>query len=330
MPITAKTSPTALLPSGTAYPQYSASNANGAKFIPEIWSGKLQVKFYKSTVLGEVTNNDWEGEIKGAGDKVYIRSIPTITIRDYQKGQSLVNEAPTSPPIELTIDKGKYFSVVVDDVDEVQADIKLMDIFTNDAAEQMKIVIDADVLGGVYADIAAGNKGATAGVNSASLNFGTAQTPKIVTKNDVLDLILDLGLALDEQNVPEDGRWMVIPAWMAAMIKGSELRQAYLTGDDQSTLRNGKVGNIDRFTVYISNNLAVSGTGATAAYTVLAGTRDAISFASQITNVETLRSESTFGHIVRGLNVYGYKVTKPEAIAGAIVAKQAAAQGGGA
>jgi hypothetical protein len=327
MAITAKTNPSVL---GAAnYPQYSYNaNPSGSAFIPEIWSGKLQVKFYKSTVLGEITNNDWEGEIKGAGDKVFIRTIPTITIRDYQKGQSLVNEAPTSPPIELTIDHGKYFSVVVDDVDEVQADVKLMDIFTNDAAEQMKIVIDADVLGGVYGDIDADNKGTTAGVGSAALDFGTAGTPRVVASNDVLDLILDMGLALDEQNVPEEGRWMVIPPWMAAMLKNSDLKQAYLTGDDQSTLRNGKVGSVDRFTIFTSNNLDKDGTGATAEYTVLAGTRDAISFASQITNVETLRSESTFGHIVRGLNVYGYSVTKPEAIVGAVVAKSAAGGSG--
>lgn len=327
MAITAKTSPTAQLPSGTNYPQYSySSNSAGAAFIPEIWSGKLQVKFYKATVLGEITNNDWEGEIKSQGDKVFIRSIPTITIRDYQKGQSLTNEAPTSTPTELTIDNGKYFSVVVDDVDEVQADVKLMDIFTNDAAEQMKIAIDADVLGNVYADIAAANKGTTAGVNSAALDLGAAGDAVVITKTNVLDLILDMGLALDEQNVPEEGRWMVIPPFMAAMIKGSELRQAYLTGDSESTLRNGKIGSVDRFTIYVSNNLDKSGSGASAEYTVLAGTRDGISFASQITNVETLRAQTTFGNIIRGLNVYGYSVTKPEAIVGAIVAKSA---GGG-
>jgi hypothetical protein len=315
---------------GGAYPQYSYSaNPSGSAFIPEIWSGKLQVKFYRSTVLGEITNNDWEGEIKGAGDKVFIRTVPTITIRDYQKGQTLVNEAPTSPPIELTIDKGKYFSVVVDDVDEVQADLKLMDIFTNDAAEQMKIVIDADVLANVYDDVSDDNKGVTAGVASESLDFGEAGDARVIASNDVLDLILDMGLALDEQNVPEEGRWMVIPPWMAAMIKNSDLKQAYLTGDDQSTLRNGKIGSVDRFTIYTSNNLDKDGSGASAEYTVLAGTRDAISFASQITNVETIRSESTFGHIVRGLNVYGFRVTKPEAIVGAIVAKEAAAPGGG-
>ena len=58
------------------------TNSYGANFVPEIWSGKLQMKFYKSTVLSEITNNDWEGEIKNSGDKVYIRTIPTITISD--------------------------------------------------------------------------------------------------------------------------------------------------------------------------------------------------------------------------------------------------------
>ena len=82
------------------------ASATGSNFIPEVWSGKLQVKFYKSTVLGEITNNDWEGEIKGQGDKVYIRSIPTITISNYSKGMNLTSQVPTSTPLELNIDKG--------------------------------------------------------------------------------------------------------------------------------------------------------------------------------------------------------------------------------
>jgi N4-gp56 family major capsid protein len=323
-------SPSALI-SG-AYPQYST--AGTSKFIPEIWSGKLQAKFYKTTVLSEITNNDWEGEIKGQGDKVYIRSIPTITIRSYVKGQNLTNEVPESTPLELNIDKGQYFSVVLDDVDAVQADVKLMDMFTNDATEQMKITIDTDVLNGVKAGAVAANKGATAGAISGNINLGATGATRAISKTNVLDLILDMGQVLDEQNVPENGRWLVIPSWMAAMIKNSDLKQAYLTGDNQSILRNGKLGMIDRFTLYVSNSLptatdlgsdgAAGGTGGAAdvaAWNILAGTRDAISFASQMNNVESIRAQSTFGNIVRGLNVYGYKVTKPEALVNALVSK---------
>jgi len=301
---------------------YGAGTTDGykatAKFIPDIWSGKLQVKFYKSTVLGEITNNDWEGEIKGQGDKVLIRGIPDIAIRNYSKGENLTKEVPTSTPLELNIDKGKYFAVVLDDVDKIQADVNLMDMFTNDASEQMKISVDTDVLDGVKAAMAAANLGATGGAISGNLNLGTDAAPRALSKTTVLDFILDMGQALDEQNVPETGRWMVVPAWMAALVKGSELRQAYLTGDSTSPLRNGKIGMIDRFTMYVSNSLPRTGDLDTY---VMAGTRDAISFASQMTQVETIRSESTFGNILRGLNVYGYKVTKPEALVRGIVVK---------
>lgn len=304
-----------------AYPLAAGRTTQySGNFIPEIWSGKLQVKFYKTTVFSEISNSDWEGEIKGQGDKVVIRTIPTITINNYAKGDTLTNQLPDSSPVELLIDKGKYFAVVLDDVDAVQADIKLMDTFTNDATEQMKIAIDADVLNGVKAAAATANKGATAGAISGNINLGTDAAPRAVTKANILDLILDAGQVLDEQNVPETGRFMVIPSWMAAMIKGSELRQAYLTGDDSSTLRTGKIGNIDRFTVYVSNNLPKTGDGDSY---LMAGTKDAITFASQMTNVETIRAQTTFGNIVRGLNVYGYNVIKPEALVNMVAVKGA-------
>jgi len=306
------------------YVSSSTTNSYTGNFIPEIWSGKLQVKFYKSTVLGEITNNDWEGEIKDQGDKVNIRTIPTITISDYTKGMSLASQVPVSTPITLTIDYGKYFNVVVDDVDATQADIKLMDMFTNDAAQQMKIGIDSLVLtqlatGGSSTTplAAAANQGNSAGAISGNLALGVTATPVTLTKSNVLDTILNMGQALDEQNVPEDGRWLVIPAWMGALIKNSDLKQAYLTGDSVSPLRNGKMGMIDRFTLYVSNNLYT----ASSKTTIIAGTRDAVSFASQITNVETLRSTTTFGNIMRGLNVFGFKVVKPEALVAAVVTK---------
>ena len=156
--------------SGNYYGAGSGTDAYAGKFIPEIWSGKLQVKFYQSTVLSEITNNDWEGEIKDQGDKVEIRTVPTITISNYSKGQTLASQVPTTDLVELLIDKGKYFQTVVDDVDDVQSDLKLMDIFTNDASQQMKIAIDTDVLSALVGASATANEGATAG----ALQPGTA------------------------------------------------------------------------------------------------------------------------------------------------------------
>lgn len=292
----------------------SGARVESGNFVPAIWSGKLQVKFYKATVLGEITNNDWEGDIKSQGDIVYIRSIPNITVKDYQKGQTLVHERPSSDPISLNIDKGKYFDFVVDDVDKVQADVNLMDMFSNDASEQMKIAIDSLVLSTIYADPVAANRGNTAGVISGNIALGVSGTPVDVTKMNVLDRIIDCGQVLDEQNVPESGRWLVIPPWLAAQIKKSDLKDASLTGDGQSVLRNGRLGMIDRFTLYVSNQLPNASETPGRSFYMPFGTRDAVCFASQMTQTETLRAESTFGDIVRGLNVFGFKTTKPEAL----------------
>lgn len=300
--------------SGNYYGAGAGVDGYTAKFIPEVWSGKLAVKFYLATCLTEITNNDWEGEINDVGDKVHIRSIPTITISSYTKGQVLAKQVPGTTVIDLNIDQGKYFAVVVDDVDKVQSDIQLMDTFSMDAAEQMKIAVEATVFSSVFANAALKNKGIAAGAKSGNINLGAVGTPLQITKLTVLDWIVDQGLALDEQNVPETGRWLVIPPWVAAMIKKSDLRQVYLSGDDTSILRNGKLGMIDRFTLYVSNNLTQGADGANTAYETMAGTRDAISFASQIAKVETIRATDVFGDILRGLNVFGFSVTKPEAL----------------
>jgi hypothetical protein len=300
-----------------------------SRFVPEVWSGKMQVKFYKATCLSEVTNNDWEGEIKDTGDTVQIRSVPNITINNYAKGQTLSSQVPNSTAITLTIDFGKYFQVVLDDVDKVQADVKLMDIFSDDAGEQMKISIEADVFANVGAQAGTGNFGTTAGVISGNINLGTTGSPCFVAKavvgtgdgsasgaaKSIVEHIVDIGQVLDEQNVPETGRWILLPAAAANRMKKGDIKQVNVTGDDTSPIRNGKLGMIDRFTVYVSNNLAL----AASKHNILAGTRDAISFASQLTKVETVRSTSTFGDIMRGLNVYGYKVTAPQALVSSII-----------
>ena len=290
-------------------------------FIPEIWSGKLIENFYDATVLAAISNTDYEGEIKAHGDTVNIRTTPTITLRDYVKGQPIQVEHPDKPKLQLVIDKGDYFACVEDDIDKVQSDIKLMDMWSKDASEQMKIKIDTRVLTDMLPDIHASNKGNTAGAQSASFVLGTTGSPVTLTKDgaggttSVVEYIVDLGTVLDEANAPESGRFLVIPAKMAGLIKKSELKDASLTGDGTTIARNGRLGMIDRFTLYVSHNLAVS----SGKYSLVAGHKMGLTFASQMTNMETLRSETTFGNIIRGLQVYGYKVVKPEALAQGVV-----------
>jgi hypothetical protein len=290
-----------------ANPAYSGAPAGGV-FIPEIWSGKLIEKFYAATVLAAISNTDYEGEIKNMGDKVKIRTKPTITIRDYTIDQQLTVDRPSSSAVELTIDYAKYFNLVLDDIMERQSDMNLMSMWADDAAEQMKIVIDTAVLAGVDAGVDAKNKGATAGKISSNINLGATGTPIIPTKADIIDHIVDMGQCLDEQNIPETGRWLVIPPWLGSLIKKSDLRDASISGDGVSLARNGRLGMIDRFTLYSSNLLPTATDTTHTATRVFAGFNSGLTFASQISQMETLRSESTFGTLLRGLQVYGFKV----------------------
>ena len=134
---------------------------------------------------------------------------------------------------------------------------------------------------------------------------------------------------LDEQNVPETGRFVVIDPYTRTLLLQGNLGQAYITGDDKSPMRNGLVGSIDRFKVYVSNQLPrgtssnwVSGDGSELATpagatrrAIIAGHTTAITFASQMNKTEQLRNPTDFGDLVRGMQMFGHKVVKPESLA---------------
>lgn len=376
---------------GTPYTGSTPSPAYSGVFIPTIWSGKFVEKFYDATVLGAISSTDYEGEIKNFGDTVNIRTHPAITISAYTTDQALSVQRPSSSLVTLSIDKGAYFNVVLDDVMEIQSDVDLLSNWADNASEQMKVYVDTLILAvtslGNNVTQTAGkfngnNVGYQAGRLSASINLGsskstilqrladtqkyvgaplwlarsaqTAASPatvygSVTTTGDgreqgsarsIIDFIIDCGLVLDEQRCPETGRWIVLPAWAAAMIKRSAFQQAYLTGDSVSIARNGRLGMIDRFTVYVSNLLPIGTTGVptagtagatssgtlgfattldTGEYAVYFGHSMGLTFASQMTKVETLRSESTFGTLMRGLQVWGFSVINGVLVGYAVV-----------
>ena len=305
-----------------AYPAVAGQPTYSGVFIPEIWSTKIIEKYYDGTVLNQISNTDYQGEIKNQGDKVIIRTDATLNIHEYEIGQSLVHQRPVGGKIELLIDKGFYWDVILDDVIEKQQDIDQMNRWATDASEQLKIKLDSKVLGSIVPDFSAQNKGATAGRKSGNINLGATGAPLSLSKSNIIDTILYAGQVLDEQNVPETGRFLIMPFWATTQLKMSDIKDASLSGDSTSPLRNGRVGVIDRFTIYNSNLLPTYTDGSDTTYHMIFGTKAGLTFATQLTKTETLRAESTFGDIMRSLMVYGHKVVKPEAL-GAIYCTQA-------
>ncbi|AET59181.1 hypothetical protein HPL003_12120 [Paenibacillus terrae HPL-003] len=264
-------------------------------FIPTIWSARLNESLKKNLVYGNVVNTDYEGEIQGQGSTVKINSIGAVTIGNYDKAAGIGNpqELDATQKI-LVIDQAKYFNFQVDDVDAAQANVNLLDGGIVEASYGLANVVD-QYLAGFYTEVKAEN------------TMGNDATPITPTKDTAYDLLIDLGVLLDENNVPESERFVVVPAWYYGLL----LKDARFT-KDPNVIRTGYVGDIDSMTVYKSNN--VPNTGG-AKYKIIAGHKSAISFAGQVDSVEAFRPEKQFSDAVKGLQVFGAKCIKPEALA---------------
>lgn len=316
----------------------------GNVFIPILWSSKLIEKFYDASVIPAMSNTNYEGEIKSQGDHVMIRQRPDIEIKPYAADQKLEIDRPSADLVELLIDKGNYWNVALDDVMEVQSDLNMMNMWSQDAAEQMRVVVDREVLDYAYSDLlvmnAADNHfttGVSGGRISQNINLGVTGTPIVLTYSgtgptapgattqDIMDFILRLAQVLDENNAPESGRFVVLPAFLCQMLKASDLRMANEMGDSTSIYRNGQIGSLDRMAVYKSNLLptdsATQSTLAQGEHVIYCGINSALTFASQLTKVETLRAESSFSNLMRGLQVYGRKVIDSRFLVGAVVSQ---------
>jgi hypothetical protein len=291
-------------------------------YNPKKYSGKFLRKFYEACILSHISNTEYQGEIKDYGDSVIIRTVPDIQVYDYENGQTIKYEAYGTDYVTLDIDRGKYWAFVTRTVDLKQSDLKsFVEEWTSNAVTRAKIAIEKEVFGEVYVDADSANAGVSAGALSGLWNMGSQTAPRTVSESDIIRFITEAGTVLDEQNIPNEDRWMVVPMWFANMCINSELVKANEMGDDKSLLRKGqdKLGTIDRFEMFRSNCMADGKadvtTPDTVSYTnVIFGNKAALTFAAQLTENETLPNPNGFGKLHRGLTVYGFEVIQPKAL----------------
>lgn len=275
----------------------SQINSGFANFVPEIWSARLIANLDKSLVLAGLCNTDWQGEITQRGDTVHINKVGSITVSAYTG--SITYEDPSSTTLSLAIDNDYAYSFAVDDLDAVQANIRLVDEYMRRAAYAMADQVDGDIAA-EYA------------------NAGLTDITATLASDDMYVKLVDAAEHLDTANVPRSGRWVVVtPKGYAALLKNSNFIHATVSGDQ--VLRNGQIGTMAGFTVYQSNNLVTTTTNV---YKYMYGTRDAITHARQLTgNPEAVRLESSFKTGVRGRLAWGNKVVQANAL-GTITATQ--------
>lgn len=266
-------------------------------FIPEVWSKKLSTLLDKSGVMMQCVNRDYEGDIKNAGDTVHIRSFGNVSVKTYDG--SVTYDNLDSPMKDLLIDQKKYFAFKVDDISKAQANINIMEGYLERAKIAIDLAKDSFLLA-KHADVPSDNI------------IGVEETPIALTKDNIYSNFVSLAKALKKANAVSKGQkpWIVInPDVEATLIQAPEFIRS--TADGDKTLREGSIGRIAGLDVLVCTNLEAVG----GKLYVIAGTNNAVTFASQVVQVESIRLQDSFDTAVRGLYVYGAKTVIPNALA---------------
>ena len=302
----------------------SVSGQTNSFFLPKVYSKQVLNFFRKASVAEAITNTDYAGEIAAFGDTVRIIKEPEITVDQYERGQDITATKLTDQEVTLIIDVANAFKFIVDDIETNMSHVNFRDVATSSAAYALRDAFDTGVIATMFAGVSASSPNHILGSDNATdlaagtfdgtgnLDIGYASG-----EHDPIDVLSHMARLLDEQNVPEEGRWFLAnPEFYEQLVATSSKLMSVDFNAGQGSIRNGLVssGLLRGFNMYKSNNIAAT---SNAAGKVIAGHISSTCTAQTITNTEVLRDPSSFGDIVRGLHVYGAKVLRPEALVSA-------------
>ena len=260
----------------------SVAGQTNSFFLPAIYSKKVLNFFRKASVAEAITNTDYAGEISAFGDSVKVIKEPVISVSSYTRGAATAATKLTDQEVTLVVDTANAFKFIVDDIETSMSHVNFKEVAASSAAYALRDAFDTAVIAGMFAGL-------------------TASSPRL----------------LDDQNVPEEGRWVVAsPDFYEQLSQSSSKLLSVDFNGGQGSIRNGLVssGKLRGFAMYKSNNI-----GATSAADgkLIAGHMSAVCTAQTITSTEVIRDPDSFGDICRGLHVFGVKVIRPEALVGA-------------
>jgi hypothetical protein len=302
----------------------SVSGQNNEFWIPAVYSKQVLNFFRKSSVAEAITNTDYSGEITAFGDSVKIIKEPTITVYQYERGQDVSQTKLTDQEITLIVDTANAFKFKVDDIESSMSHVNFREAATSAAAYALRDAFDEGVIAVMFAGVAASSPNHILGSDSATdlaagtfdgtgnldIGFGSSE-------HDPIDVLSHMARLLDEQNVPEEGRWFLAnPEFYEVLVQSSSKLLSVDYNAGQGSIRNGLVssGKLRGFNMYKTNNIAST---SNAAGKCIGGHISSTATAQTITSTEVLRDPDSFGDIVRGLHVYGAKVLRDGALVSA-------------
>jgi len=302
----------------------SVSGQNNSFFMPSVFSKKVLNFFRKASVAEAITNTDYAGEISAFGDSVKIIKEPVITVYQYERGADVTQTKLTDQETTLVVDTANAFKFIVDDIETAMSHVNFKEVASSSAAYALRDAYDTGIIASLFAGVSASSPNHILGSDSATdLAAGTFDGTGNLdigfgsNEHDPIDVLSHMARLLDEQNVPEEGRWFLAdPAFYEILVQSSSKLLSVDYNAGQGSIRNGLVstGKLRGFDMYKTNNIAAA---SNAAGKVIAGHMSAAATAQAITSTEVIRDPDSFGDIVRGLHVYGSKVLRPEALVSA-------------
>ena len=299
-------------------------NLPSGNWVPAVYSQKVQKFFRRASVVEDITNTDYAGEIENFGDTVNIVKEPSITVSDYARGQTVNTQTLADDKLQLTVDQGSYFAFKVDDIEERQSHVNWEALATSSGAYSLKRNYDYNVLKNIYDNAA-----------TSAANTGTDGSP--IDGDAAVDTLADVISAaktvLDGNDVPEENRWFVAPPAFYKQLRkaGAKLSdQSVMADGGASQIRNGMVTDkpLFGFNMYSTNAIAVS-SGSAASHTFgsagsnefafLYGHMSGIATVNHIAKTELIRDPDSFADVVRGLHVYGRKILRSEAVRSGVI-----------
>ncbi len=258
-------------------------------FIPTLWSETLYTELEKDYVGVRLCSRDFEGEIRGEGDRVKICGIGPVTVFDYTKNKDMpAAEVLSDHERTLIIDQAKGFNFFLDSIDLAQSKKGLMQAAMKEASNALSDVADRYVY---------------------SLTDDAVEVidNDAVTSTNVISAIADARRILMEHNVPNSTKISleVPPAIEQKLVLAKVLRST----DNVDALGRGYIGSFMGFDIYVTNNIQQNEDGS---YRCIARTGRAIAFAEQVSAVKAYEPELRHGDAVKGLHLYGAKIVYPK------------------
>ena len=259
------------------------TNLPNGNFSSVIYSKKVQLAFRKATVVGDVTNSDYFGEIANQGDTVKIIKEPEVSVSAYTRGTTIAAQDLADADFSLVVDKSNYFAFKMDDIEEAHSHVNFMDLATNRAAYRLADQYDQEVLGylsgykqsalhanadtinnvvnGTKADTTAGTDELLAANKLSRPDFGNITTAGVAGDSIPVAarlpgatalptayvspamLVARMARLLDQNQVDTQGRWLVVDPVFMEVLRDEDSRLFNADFGESGGLRNGLVLN---------------------------------------------------------------------------------------